>query len=85
MSMIFGHAPVIVPAVMRVRLPFHPTFYAHLALLHVSLLVRLLLGDALGLTLWWRVGGVGTELAVLLFLAASIAAVRRSRRPREIS
>src|SRR5690606_18114264 len=58
MSMIFGHAPVIVPAVLRVRLPFHPYFYVHLALLHVSLLVRLLGGDALGSSVLWRIGGV---------------------------
>jgi len=80
MSMIFGHAPVIVPAVLRVRLPFRTWFYAHVALLHVSLLVRLVLGDAAGIDLWWRIGGVGTELAVLGFLAASTIAVLRSRR-----
>ncbi len=80
MSMIFGHAPVIVPAVMRVRLPYQPWFYAHVALLHLSLLVRVALGDALGLTAWWRIGGVGTELAILLFLGASIVAVTRARR-----
>lgn len=80
MSMIFGHAPVIVPAVLRVRLPFAPWFYGHVALLHVSLLIRVVLGDAARLDLWWRIGGVGTELAVLAFLAASATAVARSRR-----
>jgi hypothetical protein len=80
MSMIFGHAPVIVPAVLRVRLPFRPWFYAHVGLLHASLLVRVVLGDAAGIVLWLRVGGVGTELAVLLFLAASVIAVRGARR-----
>jgi hypothetical protein len=80
MSMIFGHAPVIVPAVLRVRLPFRGWFYGHVALLHVSLLVRVILGDAAASGLWLRVGGVGTELAVLGFLAASVIAVRRSRR-----
>ncbi|MEP7194476.1 MAG: hypothetical protein ABI903_16645 [Actinomycetota bacterium] len=79
MSMIFGHAPVIVPAVLRVRLPFRPWFYAHVALLHVSLLARVIAGDGLGSVLCWRVGGVGTELAVLGFLAASVIAVRRAR------
>lgn len=79
MSMIFGHAPVIVPAVLRVRLPFRPWFYAHVALLHVSLLARVIAGDGLGSVLCWRVGGVGTEFAVLGFLAASVIAVRRAR------
>lgn len=80
MSMIFGHAPVIVPAVLRVRLPFRPWFYGHLALLHVALVVRVVGGDALGSTLLWRVGGVATEVAVLAFLAASAAAVSGARR-----
>ncbi len=82
MSMIFGHAPVIVPAVLRVRLPFARWFYAHVALLHTSLLIRVVLGDAARLTVWWQIGGVGTELAVLAFLAASATAVVRSRRQR---
>lgn len=80
MSMIFGHAPVIVPAVLRVRLPFHPSFYLHLGLLHVALAVRLVAGDAFGLTTLWRVGGVATEVAVVLFLVASATAVVHSRR-----
>jgi hypothetical protein len=79
MSMIFGHAPVIVPAVLRVRLPFRPWFYAHVALLHASLLARVVLGDWVGSDFWWRVGGVGTELAVIGFLAASVIAVRQAR------
>ena len=81
MSMIFAHAPVIVPAVLRARLPFRPWFYAHTALLHVALVVRLVCGDALGNRVAWQVGGVGTELAILLFLAVSITAVVRARTP----
>jgi hypothetical protein len=79
MSMIFGHAPVIVPAVLRVRLPFRSWFYGHVGLLHASLLARVIFGDGLGSVFWWRVGGVGTELAVLGFLAASVIAVRQAR------
>jgi hypothetical protein len=79
MSMIFGHAPVIVPAVLSVRLPFRPWFYVHVAVLHVALLLRLAGGDGFGNTLAWQVGGVGTELAILLFLAVSAIAVARAR------
>ncbi|MGH8960343.1 MAG: hypothetical protein ACRDWT_03920 [Jatrophihabitantaceae bacterium] len=82
MSMIFGHAPVIVPAVLGVRLPFRPWFYGHVALLHAALLVRLAVGDGLGNTIAWQVGGAGTELAIIAFLAVSAVAVLRARRPR---
>jgi hypothetical protein len=82
MSMIFGHAPVIVPAVLRVRLPFRWWFYGHVAVLHVALLVRLVGGDAIGNRLAWQVGGVGTEVAIVLFLGVSVTAVLRARRPR---
>jgi hypothetical protein len=80
MSMIFGHAPVIVPAVLGVRLPFSPAFYAHLMLLHLALVLRIVVGDGLGHPLAWQVGGAATEVAVLLFLAASAIAVVRARR-----
>jgi hypothetical protein len=39
-SMVFGHAPIIFPAVMRVRIPWSPLFYLPLALLHLGLLLR---------------------------------------------
>lgn len=44
-SMIFGHAPVILPAVARVKLHFSLVFYLPLLLLHSSLLIRLLLAQ----------------------------------------
>jgi hypothetical protein len=40
-SMVMGHAPVILPAVARVKLLFGAWFYLPLALLHASLLLRL--------------------------------------------
>ena len=43
-SMMLGHAPVILPAVARVKLQFGNFFYAPLALLHLSLLLRLAAG-----------------------------------------
>ena len=39
-SMVIGHAPIIFPAVMRVRIPYHPVFYLPLAVLHLSVLAR---------------------------------------------
>jgi hypothetical protein len=39
-AMIFGHAPIILPAILNRMSPYHPTFYAPLVLLHGSLLLR---------------------------------------------
>ncbi len=39
-SMIFGHAPIIFPALSRRPAAYRPAFYLHLALLHASLLWR---------------------------------------------
>jgi hypothetical protein len=80
MSMVFAHAPVIVPAVLGVRLPFRARFYSHVALLHVALLVRLVAGDGFGSRVAWQVGGVGTELAILLFLGLTAGTGISARR-----
>ncbi len=75
-SMIFGHAPIILPAVLGVALPFRRTFYAHWALLHLSLLLRV--GGALaGWTPGQKWGGLGNALAIVLFIAASARAAAR--------
>ena len=39
-AMIFGHAPIIFPAVLGLPVTFRPRFYLHLALLHAGLVVR---------------------------------------------
>jgi len=76
MSMIFAHAPVILPAVLRRPLPYHPVMYAPALLLHVALLVRVAGGDLRGATSVWQLGGVGNVIAVLAFVAtAAVTAV----------
>jgi hypothetical protein len=69
MSMIFAHAPVIVPSVLRRPLPFRGFLYIPLVLLHVSLILRLAGGDWAGNVGAWQWGGSLNEVAVLLFLA----------------
>ena len=71
LSMVFGHAPVILPAVLRVALPYRPVLYVPLALLHASLALR-----ALGLTV---PGAWGNAAALALFIvtAATLALDRR--------
>jgi hypothetical protein len=71
-SMVYGHAPVILPAVLRVPLPYRPWFYGHLALLHVGLVIRVVVGDVLGQPWAWQVGGVLTVVSMLLFAVVSV-------------
>ena len=82
-SMIFGHAPVIFPALLKARIPFSMSFYAPLGLLHLSLMLRIF-GDLL---LWlpgrqW--GGLLNALAILLFFGTVAHAALRDllSRPR---
>jgi hypothetical protein len=80
MSMIFAHAPVIVPSVLGRPLPFRGFLYVPLVLLHVSLILRLAGGDWAGNTDAWQWGGSLNEVAVLLFLALAAGLVVRTGR-----
>ena len=87
-SMVYGHAPVILPSVLRVPLPYRPWFYGHLALLHAGLVVRVIVGDLFGIPAAWQVGGVLTVVSMLVFVAASVTAAIggiRARRPTSLS
>jgi len=76
MSMVMAHAPVILPAVLRRPLPYRPMLVVPVVLLHASLLVRLLGGDAWAIPGAWQWGGVLNVAAVLLFaVLAAISAV----------
>ena len=77
--MVFGHAPIIFPAVLRVDLLYHPTFYVPLALLHGSLILRLA-GDVTGQFDWVRTGGLLNALALAAFIVGTLSAVVCRRR-----
>jgi hypothetical protein len=77
-SMIFAHAPIILPAVLGVPLPFRGAFYAHWALLHLSLLLRIA-GDLAASATAARWGGLGNALAIVVFVVNSAAAVAAGR------
>lgn len=82
LSMIMAHAPVILPAVIRRPLPYRPVMYVPLALLHATLLLRVLVGDARGVDLAVQVGGVGNIVALLLFVVlAAGSAIAGPRTP----
>lgn len=82
LSMIFAHAPVIVPSVLGRALPYRPVLYLPLALLHVTLILRLVGGDAAGNRTLWQWAGSLNEVALLLFLALAAGSVLRSGRAR---
>lgn len=75
-AMVFGHAPIILPAVLRVAVPYSPWFYVPLVLLDVSLAARLA-GDWTGSSAWRAWGGAANGVALLAFMAATIGAVAR--------
>lgn len=77
-SMIFGHAPLILPAVLPITIGYWPLFYLHLALLHLSLLLRIV-GDV---WLWLpgrKWGGLLNEFAIILFLVVTVFSTRKAR------
>jgi hypothetical protein len=83
-SMVFGHAPIIFPAVLRVRVPYSGLFYGPLTLLHISVATRVV--GALGSEVQWRsVGGLLNAAALLLFVVTMISAVVRGRLARQDS
>lgn len=80
-SMVFGHAPIILPAVLRVALPYRPVFYTALAALHLTLALRLG-GDLLELTeLRALAGGLNAAVIVgwILLTAGSVRRLDRAQ------
>lgn len=74
-AMIFGHAPIIAPALLGVSVRFRRSFYAPLAFLHASLLLRVV-GDLAGIGALRRWGGLLNGVALLLFFAVMVWAAR---------
>ena len=84
LSMIMAHAPVILPAVLRVALPYRPALSGPAVLLHASLVLRVAFGDARDWGLARDVGGALNVVAVLSLLVVLVwsatTAPRRSPR-----
>jgi hypothetical protein len=78
MPMIFGHAPIIFPAILGAPITYRRAFYIHLILLHLSLIVRLFgdLTDQLDIRKW---GGFLNEVAILLFLGMTLYSIVKTR------
>jgi hypothetical protein len=79
-AMIFGHAPIIFPAVLRVPINYHPAFYVHLTLLHLTLLLRIG-SDVVGWLPGRQWGGMLNGVVLLLFFLSTIASTQLRAAP----
>jgi hypothetical protein len=79
-SMIFGHAPIILPALMPVDIAYRSIFYAPLVVMQTALVVRVIADLTLNLALrQWA--GLFNVLAILLFLGVMLFSARRRTPP----
>jgi hypothetical protein len=78
-SMIFGHAPINLPAMPGVAVPYQSMLYLPLGLLHASLVLRLI-GDGTPWLEGRRWGALLNALAILAFLFTMGRGVIASRR-----
>lgn len=83
LSMVLAHAPVILPAVLRVRLPYHRAMWVPLVLLHLTLAGRVaalgLVGIGIRALPLWQLALLGNALALLLFLTTAVVTGLRAR------
>ncbi len=79
MAMIFGHAPIIFPAILGKPINYTPVFYSHLVLLQISLLLRLI-GDLSGWLPARQWGGLLNVVAILLFMVNTARAILQSKK-----
>lgn len=76
-SMVFGHAPIIFPAVTRIKIPYHPALYLPLALLHLTLALRVFGGLADNFDLRHN-AALLNGLVLIVFIATLVTLVRRN-------
>ena len=76
LSLVFGHALIILPAVARTSLAFHALLYVPLLGLHAGLVARWS-GDLLGLALLRQAGGLLNALSLVMFPIAVLWSRRR--------
>jgi hypothetical protein len=75
-SMVFGHMPIIFPAVLEVAMDFSKRFYVHLVILQVSVALRIVCD----ISLWpngRRWAGLLNTIAIAMFLSNTLSAAHR--------
>ncbi|MFZ9642279.1 MAG: hypothetical protein ACO29L_02375 [Candidatus Methylopumilus sp.] len=73
-SMIFGHAPIIFPAMTKLKIPFNKHFYLPLFSLHLSLILRVA-GDFSHIQSLRKFGGMLNLISIILFVLIMATAV----------
>jgi len=76
-SMIFGHMPIILPALTGLQFNYTPLLYGHLVVLHVTLIFRMY-GNLVGDFTARQHAGLWNVIAILLFLTVTLIIVFRS-------
>jgi hypothetical protein len=76
LSMIFGHAPIILPAVLGLRIQYSAAAYAPLALLHFSVLLRIT-ADLFDWIEVRAISGLSTIVALACYAAILVSRCRR--------
>jgi hypothetical protein len=79
LSMVFGHALIILPAVTRLKISYSSALYVPLAILHASLAMRMI-GDLCEWSLLRQWSGVATVLAIAAFAAGLMWGALAGRR-----
>jgi hypothetical protein len=77
-SMVFGHAPIIFPAIVGVPIRYHPILYLPLALLHTSVAARIV-GDLTGTPAMRMQAGLMNVVAIVLYAALLVALIASDR------
>ena len=77
-AMVFGHAPVILPAILRVAIPYAAVLYLPLALLHGSLVLRAA-GDLANVSTLRVLGATGNAVAIAVFILTAATLALRGR------
>ncbi|MCC7074606.1 MAG: hypothetical protein IT383_25080 [Deltaproteobacteria bacterium] len=78
LSMVFAHAPIILPSVAKIALPYHPALLVALCGLHLSVALRVA-GDLLPNAALRQAGAIGNALALVAFVVAALWARARAR------
>jgi hypothetical protein len=81
-SMIFSHAPIILPAVARLPIKiYRPFLFVLFILLQASLIIRIM-ADVIGDAWCRKIGGLTNGIAILLFFISIAFIVMQELRPR---